>query len=56
MFDMIKFATKAAIADRKGITAIEYALIASAVVAVVIAGYKTMFGNLKTFVEGVSFS
>ncbi len=49
MFDMIKFATKAAVGDRKGVTAHEYALIAAVVTTVVIAGYKAMFGNLSTF-------
>ncbi len=33
MFDMIKFAAKAAAGDRKGITALEYALIAAGVVS-----------------------
>ena len=56
MFDLIKFATKAAIADRKGVTALEYALIAAAVTTVVVGGYKAMFGNLNTFVQGISFS
>ena len=56
MFDLIKFATKAAVADRKGVTALEYALIAAAVVAVVIVAYKAMFGKLSTFMTGISFS
>ncbi len=56
MFDMIKFATKAAAADRKGITALEYALIAAAVVSVVIAAYNVMFGKLQTFIQSVTFT
>ena len=51
---MIKFAAKAAAGDRKGVTALEYALIA-AVVAVVIGAYRSMFGNLATFTNGISF-
>ena len=56
MFDLIKFATKAAIADRKGVTALEYALIAAAVTTVVIGAYNVMFGKLNNFVTGISFS
>jgi len=56
MFDMIKFAAKAAAADRKGVTALEYALIAAVVTTIVIAGYRVMFGNLSTFLgTNVSF-
>ena len=56
MFDLIKFTVKAAAADRKGVTALEYALIAAAVTTIVVGGYKFMFGNLDTFVRSVSFS
>jgi len=55
MFDMVKFAARAA-ADRKGVTALEYALIAAAVVAVVIVAYRAMFGKMSTFLGTVSFS
>ncbi len=56
MFDLVKFATKAALADRKGVTAMEYALIAALVTTVAIAAYRTMFGKLKTYIEGITFS
>ena len=63
MFDMVKFAAqtaitnvKAAIDDKKGVTALEYALIAAAVVAVVIVAYRAMFTNLSTFINSISFS
>jgi Flp pilus assembly pilin Flp len=59
MFDLIKSAAqaaKAAAADRKGVTALEYALIAAAVTTIVVGGYKAMFGDLNTYVRSVSFS
>ena len=56
MFDMIKFASKAAVGDRKGVTALEYALIAAVVAGIVIASYKTMFGKLTSFINGVNFT
>ena len=58
MFDLVKFAvqtTKTAVADRKGVTALEYALIAAAVVTLVMVGYKTLFTNLKGYVSGIAF-
>ena len=55
MFEVIKFATRAAVADRKGITALEYALIAAAVVTVVIVAYNSMFGRLRDFMSTISF-
>lgn len=56
MFDLVKFASKAVAADRKGVTALEYALIAAAVVTVVIVAYRAMFGRLSTFMTGINFS
>ena len=56
MFDMIKFATKAAVGDRKGVTAIEYALIAAVVAGAVIIAYRGMFAKLVTMINGVNFS
>ena len=56
MFDMIKFATKAAVGDRKGVTAIEYALIAAVVAGAVIIAYRGMFTRLVTMINGVEFS
>ncbi len=56
MFDTLKFMTKAAAADRKGATALEYALIAGALAAVTLAGFKTFFTSINTFLAGISFS
>ena len=56
MFDLIKFTAKAAVADRKGVTALEYALMASAVAAVILGAYKAFYGNVSTFLTGISFS
>ncbi len=56
MFDMMKFATKAAVGDRKGVTVIEYALIAALVTTIAIAAYRTMFGTLKNYITGITFS
>ena len=55
MFEMIKFASKAAVADKKGVTALEYALIAAAVVSIVLVAYNTMFNSLKSYITGISF-
>lgn len=55
MFEMIKFAAKSAAADKKGVTALEYALIAAAVVTVVLVGYSAMFNRLKTYIDTVTF-
>ena len=56
MFDLVKFASKAVATDRKGVTALEYALIAAAVVTVVIVAYRLMFGRLSTFMGTITFS
>ena len=47
--------TNRALTDRKGVTALEYALIAAAVVTVVMIAYNAMFGKLNTFINGISF-
>jgi Flp pilus assembly pilin Flp len=54
--NMIKFMAKAAVGDRKGATALEYALIASALAAVTLVGFKTFFNRINTFLAGISFS
>ena len=48
MFDMIKFAIKAAATDRKGVTALEYTVIASAIIVVCIGGFQLIGTNLNT--------
>ena len=52
----LKFMVKSAVADRKGATALEYALIAAAVVTIVIAAFRLMFGRLSTYLGTINFS
>lgn len=52
----LKLLVKGAVADRKGATAIEYALIAAAVAGVVIVAFRAMFGRLSTFLGTVTFT
>ena len=52
----LKFMVKSAVADRMGATALEYALIAAAVVTIVIAAFRLMFERLSTYVGTVNFS
>lgn len=40
---------RALISDRKGVTALEYGLIASIIFALFLAGFTTMANALKTF-------
>ena len=47
MFDTIKFAAKAAIGDRKGVTALEYGVIAAAIIAITIVLFQSIGGKLK---------
>lgn len=56
MTAMIKSAAARAMNDRKGVTALEYALIAAAVVSVVLVAYSAMFNRLGSFVNGISFA
>ena len=55
MTAMILSMTKQAIADRKGVTALEYALIASAVAAIVLTAFSGLFGRLSAYIDTVSF-
>ena len=55
MFEMIKLAGKAA-ADRKGATALEYALIASALAAVTLIGFKAFFEKINAFLKGIALT
>ena len=52
----LNFMIKGAVADREGATALEYALIAAAVVTIVIAAFRLMFGRLSTYVGTINFS
>jgi len=44
-----------ALADRKGATALEYALIMAAVAAPVIAGFGAFAGRFSAFLAGIDF-
>ena len=52
----IKTIAKAAAADRKGATALEYALIAAAVAIGVMAAYRAMFDRLSEFINTIKFT
>ena len=56
MINSMKTMIKGAVADRKGATALEYALIASAVAAVILGAFKAFFGNISTFLTGITFT
>lgn len=56
MLDTAKFMIKGAIANRKGATALEYALIAGALAAVTLAGFKAFFSKINTFLNGIAIS
>jgi Flp pilus assembly pilin Flp len=52
----LKFMAKAAAGDRKGATALEYALIAGALAAVTLVGFRTFFDRINSFLAGISFT
>ncbi len=52
MFAMIKSAA----ADRKGVTALEYALIASALAAVTLVGFNTFFTKINGILDAIKFT
>ena len=56
MISNLKFMIKAAATDRKGATALEYALIAGALAAVTLAGFKLFFQRINDYLAGVSFT
>ena len=49
MTDLIKAATLLLKNDRKGVTALEYALIASAAAAVILGAFSLFFNRISTF-------
>ena len=53
--EAMKSAIGVAFSDRRGVTALEYALIASALAAVVIAGFRAYFGRISTLLTGITF-
>ncbi len=56
MVDTLKFMIKGAVADRKGATALEYALIASALAAVTLIGFTKFFEKINEFLMGIKMS
>jgi Flp pilus assembly pilin Flp len=56
MTALILSMTKQAIADRKGVTALEYALIASAVAALLLVGFQGFFTRIVTFIDAINFT
>jgi Flp pilus assembly pilin Flp len=56
MTALIVSMTKQAIADRKGVTALEYALIASAVAALLLVGFNAFFTRIVTFLQNIGFA
>ena len=56
MIDTMKSMIKGAAADRKGATALEYALIASALAAVTLIGFTTFFNGINASLAGISFT
>ena len=55
MFDTIKFAFQAAMGDRKGVTALEYGVIAAAIVVACTVAFPLLADKLKgtmTVIEG----
>lgn len=55
MMNVALAATKQAVADRKAVTALEYALIAGAVAAILLAGFQGLFNNIVTYLTGITF-
>ena len=51
MIDTMKFAFKAAAGDRKGVTALEYGVIAAAIIAVCIVAFKLLGTTLNSMLE-----
>ena len=52
-FDMMKHALKAATVDRKGVTALEYGVIAAAIIGVTIALFNGLGSTLVTKLTGI---
>ncbi len=46
--------TARALADRTGVTSIEYALIAAGAMTVVVACYKTYFDRMSTMISNIT--
>ncbi len=48
--------TARALADRKGVTALEYAMIAAGAMTIVAASYRTFFDRISSVLSTISFS
>ncbi len=55
MLEHVKFAVMVLKSDRRGVTAVEYALVAGALVAGVAVAFTALTGNLKTYLGGLAF-
>ena len=56
MIEQFKFAMMVLTGDRRGVTAVEYALVAGALVAGVAVAFTALTGNLQTFLSGLNFN
>ena len=54
-FKTVQFWTKAVFANRKGATAVEYALIAAAAAAVVGIGFNAFFDKIRDYLNAINF-
>jgi Flp pilus assembly pilin Flp len=54
MFADLKAIFRAALSDRKGVTALEYGVIAAATIVTGLAVFSTIGGSLNTIFTGVS--
>lgn len=52
-FKTVQFWAKAAAGDRKGATAVEYALIAAAAAALIGVGFRAFYSTLSAFVGAI---
>lgn len=55
MLNTMKSLVKGAVVDRKGATAVEYALIAAAAAAVIGIGFNAFFGRITAYLATISF-
>jgi Flp pilus assembly pilin Flp len=56
MIEMMKTALVIVKGDKRGVTAVEYALVAGALVAGIALAIGALTSNLKTYLGGISFS
>lgn len=56
MFETLKTCWTLLRADKRGVTAVEYAVIAGVLVVAVGAAFTSLGTTLKTFMQGISFN